>query len=132
MCWSSDNDHLLFATGSQLVIKAVQGERKQLEWKAHDGAVLCADWNPVNNLIVSGGEDCKYKVWDAFGRQLYQSFTGEHVITSVAWTPSGEHFAVGSFNRLELCDKTGVSWCTQRGVRGRSGDRVAQGGACVH
>ena len=33
-----------------------------LQWKAHEGIILTIDWNPVNNLIVSGGEDCKYKV----------------------------------------------------------------------
>lgn len=33
-----------------------------LQWKAHDGVVLKVDWNPINNLIISGGEDCKYKV----------------------------------------------------------------------
>jgi intraflagellar transport protein 80 len=26
--------------------------------------VLQADWNPASNLIVSCGEDCKYRVWD--------------------------------------------------------------------
>ena len=24
--------------------------------------ILQVDWNPVSNLILSGGEDCKYKV----------------------------------------------------------------------
>ena len=33
-----------------------------MQWKAHDGVILKVDWNPVNNLILSGGEDCKYKV----------------------------------------------------------------------
>ena len=33
-----------------------------LQWKAHDGVILKVDWNPVNGLILSGGEDCKYKV----------------------------------------------------------------------
>lgn len=32
------------------------------QWKAHDGVVLKVDWNPINNLIISGGEDCKYRV----------------------------------------------------------------------
>lgn len=38
------------------------------QWRAHDGTVLKVDWNPVNNLIVSGGEDCKYKVRSAVTR----------------------------------------------------------------
>lgn len=33
-----------------------------LQWKAHDGFVMKVDWNSVNDLILSGGEDCKYKV----------------------------------------------------------------------
>ena len=30
----------------------------------------------------------------------------DYAITSVAWSPSGDIFAVGSFNALFLCDKT--------------------------
>ena len=33
-----------------------------IQWKAHDQIILKCDWNTVNNLIVSGGEDCRYKV----------------------------------------------------------------------
>ena len=32
------------------------------QWKGHEGVILQVDWNPVSNLILSGGEDCKYKV----------------------------------------------------------------------
>ena len=79
-----------------------------MNWEAHTGAVLTVSWNKVTNLIVSGGEDRKYRVWDSFGRQLFCSNPLEHVITSVAWSPSGTVFAVGSYNLLRLCDKTGV------------------------
>lgn len=43
-----------------------------------------------------------------YGRQMYGSSPHEYPITSVAWTPDGSLFAVGSFNTLRLCDKTGV------------------------
>lgn len=66
-------------------------------------------WNQSNNLIVSGGEDCKYKVWDSFGRQLYSNALCEYPVTSLSWSPGGEVFAVGSFNTLKLCDKIGWS-----------------------
>ena len=68
------------------------------------------DWNPINNLIVSGGEDRIYRVWDSFGRQLFQSAPCSHVITSVGWSPSGETFAVGAYNMLRLCDQTGWTY----------------------
>lgn len=40
---------------------------------------------------------------------MYCSAPYEHVITSVAWSPSGDTFAVGSYNLLRLCDKAGWS-----------------------
>lgn len=40
---------------------------------------------------------------------MYNSTGHDYPITSVAWTPDGQLFAVGSFNTLRLCDKTGVS-----------------------
>lgn len=43
------------------------------QWKAHDGVVLKVDWNPINNLIISGGEDCKYKVHNKLGDIFFQS-----------------------------------------------------------
>lgn len=60
-------------------------------------------------MIVSCGEDCKYRVWDQYGRQLYSSLPYDHVVTSVKWQPNGENFAVGAFEMLRLCDKTGWS-----------------------
>jgi len=56
----------------------------------------------TTNLIVSGGEDCKYRVWDSYGRQLYTSAAYDYVITSVRWSPNGELFAVGSFEMIRL------------------------------
>ena len=109
LCWSPESDSMLFSDGKHLVIRPLQPSSKQTKWKAHDAPVLKADWNPVNNLIVSGGEDCKYRVWDAYGRQLYASAAVEFSISSVAWAPNGRYFAVGSFNMLRLCDKTGWS-----------------------
>mmetsp|Transcript_19257 Transcript_19257/g.42924 ORF Transcript_19257/g.42924 Transcript_19257/m.42924 type:complete len:770 (+) Transcript_19257:82-2391(+) len=113
-CWGPDDDQVLMGTGKVLMIKTVQANRKNLQWSAHDGIVLCADWNVANGHIISGGEDCTYKVWDSFGRQLYSSRPMEHVITSLGWSPNGESFAVGSYNIVRLCDKTGWTHCRQR------------------
>ena len=108
--WAPDDQSVLYCTDSNIIIKSLQVSTKQTKWKAHDGSVLKLDWNPVNNLIVSGGEDCKYKVWDSYGRLLYCSKTNEFSITSIAWAPSGDFFAVGSFNSISLCDKAGWSY----------------------
>ncbi|XP_063560409.1 intraflagellar transport protein 80 homolog isoform X2 [Gorilla gorilla gorilla] len=108
VAWGPDSEKVLYTAGKQLIIKPLQPNAKVLQWKAHDGIILKVDWNSVNDLILSAGEDCKYKVWDSYGRPLYNSQPHEHPITSVAWAPDGELFAIGSFHTLRLCDKTGV------------------------
>ncbi|KAK6619099.1 hypothetical protein RUM44_003481 [Polyplax serrata] len=107
--WGPDSNQVLLAQGKTLIIKPLTPNTRPTRWKAHDGLILKVAWNQKNNLIVSGGEDCKYKVWDALGRQLYSSAPAEYPITSLAWAPGGEVFVVGSFNTLKLCDKIGWS-----------------------
>ncbi|KAG8180211.1 hypothetical protein JTE90_016488 [Oedothorax gibbosus] len=109
LAWGSNSDQILYTLSRSLVIKPLQPNSKPLQWKAHDGLILKVAWNPCNNTIVSGGEDCKYKVWDAYGRILYSSHANDYPITSVSWSPNGEMFCVGSFNSLRLCDQTGWS-----------------------
>lgn len=107
LVWSPESDAILYCTDKNIIIEPTLPGNKQLQWKAHDGVVLAVDWNPANNLIISAGEDCKYRVWDQFGRQLYNSLPYDHVITSVKWAPNGEVFAVGAYEMLRLCDKSG-------------------------
>ncbi|XP_070538600.1 intraflagellar transport protein 80 homolog [Ptychodera flava] len=134
--WGPDSDQVLFTNSKQLIIKSLQANAKPLQWKAHDGVILKVDWNPVNNLILSGGEDCRYKVWDSYGRQLYSSGSHDYPIMSVSWAPDGELFAVGSFNTLRLCDKSGWSHALEKPNTGSlfnlawSSDGTQVAGAC--
>jgi intraflagellar transport protein 80 len=127
LSWSPDSNAVAFSSGKDVIVKPVAPQAKQLNWKAHEGVVLAVDWNSVNNLIVTGGEDRKYKVWDAFGRPMFQSKPLEFAVTTVAWSSSGEHFAVGLYNSIRLCDRT-VSAAAQppRRMRG-TGARLLQG-----
>lgn len=109
ICWSPDQHSVLICTGSDMVIKPVLGSSTPSAWKAHDGAVLQAHWSPMNDLIVSGGEDCVYKVWDSLGRLLFSSAPGDFPVTSVRWSPCGSHFVTGSYDSLTLADKAGWS-----------------------
>ncbi|XP_063974091.1 intraflagellar transport protein 80 homolog [Diachasmimorpha longicaudata] len=107
--WSPDCSIILFSQGSQLAIQSLNSNSKPRKWFAHEGLVLVVSWNRSNGLIVSGGEDCRYKLWDSSGNQLYSSGVGEYPITSVNWAVNGNYFAVGSYNTIKLCDKTGWS-----------------------
>jgi len=113
--WGPDGDCVLWGAKKTLNLKSQSGSgRKALSWAAHDELVTCVDWNKINDLVVSTGEDCVYKVWDSFGRQLYCSPQNSHVLTSISWCPNGGCFAVGSFNSIRLCDKTGWSHSRER------------------
>ncbi|XP_056139215.1 intraflagellar transport protein 80 homolog [Lampris incognitus] len=136
VAWGPDSGRILYTSGRQLVIKPLQPNDKVIQWKAHDGIILKVDWNSVNDFILSGGEDCKYKVWDSYGRLLYSSSPHDYPITSLAWAPDGEVFAVGSFNTLRLCDKTGWSYALEKPNTGSvfnlawSADGTQLAGAC--
>lgn len=52
---------------------------------------------------------CRYRVWDSRGRQIFSSSVHESPISAVAWSPSGDLFAVGAYNTLRLCDYSGVT-----------------------
>lgn len=78
------------------------------QWKAHEGLVLCIAWSAENNIIVSSGEDHKYKIWDAQGANMFTSSAEEFSITSLAFCPVKNLIAVGGFNSLKLCDLSGV------------------------
>lgn len=109
VAWGPNSNQVLYSLGTHLVIKPLQPNSKPTQWKTHEGLILAIAWNTNNNLVLSGSEDCKYKLWDVFGHLLYSSQPNDYPITSLAWTPDGELFAVGSYNSLRLCDKTGVS-----------------------
>jgi intraflagellar transport protein 80 len=110
LAWSPDSNSLCFSSGKEVIVKPLQPQAKQLMWKAHDGTVLKVDWNAVNSLIITGGEDRKYKVWDSFGRPLFSSKPLEFAVTAVAWSPNGELFGVGLYNSIRLCDRTGWTY----------------------
>ena len=60
--WSPDSSQLLYTSGKHLIIQSLQPSSKSLQWKAHDGLIPAVDWSLLGNLIISGGEDRKYRV----------------------------------------------------------------------
>ncbi|KAK0404495.1 hypothetical protein QR680_017478 [Steinernema hermaphroditum] len=107
--WSGDGSKVLYCSGEHCFIKVLKTQMSAIKWKAHEGVVLCVSWSSQSGLVVSGGEDCRYKVWDSLGRPLFTSGPHEYSITALSWNPDGDLFAVGSFNLIRLCDQHGWS-----------------------
>lgn len=70
--------------------------------------VLCLNWSNDTQYLASGGEDCRYKVWDKQGANIYSSIVDDFSITSIEFSPNGQLLAVGGFNMLKLCNFSGV------------------------
>ncbi|EDQ87072.1 uncharacterized protein MONBRDRAFT_33490 [Monosiga brevicollis MX1] len=107
--WGPGSNSVVFGAGKTLVVQPMNPGSKGESWKAHEGIVLAVDWSVTSGQIVSGGEDCRYKVWDSLGRVLYTSSVHEHPITSLRFNPASTHFAVAGYNMLRLCDAAGWS-----------------------
>eukprot|EP01084_Bolivina_argentea_P287450 493246_1 len=108
VAWSPNNQSIVYASDKYVSIQSVQGNaKKSTKWRAHSGIVLCLDWNAINNLLVTGGEDCYYRIWDEFGRLIYSSKIFNYPITTVSWAPNGKYFGIGSYNIALLCDYQG-------------------------
>ncbi|KAF4653736.1 Intraflagellar transport protein 80, partial [Perkinsus chesapeaki] len=117
--WSPDSETLAFSCLPSLHLKTLVAGRGLIQWKAvesgtspdmNTGEILCLDWSPVTRLIVSGGEDCRYRIWEATGQLLYCSEPFEHPVTSVRWTPNGKFLAVGACGAIKLCDASGWAY----------------------
>ena len=124
VAWSPDSQLVLYSSGLSLTIKP-------LVWRGGEGLILCTDWSASTGRIVTGREECRYRVWDMFGRQLYSSGLHDYPITSLAFSPDGENFAVGSFNTLRLCDKIGWSHSLDKPATGSIYKKHCRGWALV-
>ncbi|XP_060098406.1 intraflagellar transport protein 80 homolog isoform X2 [Heteronotia binoei] len=87
VAWGPDSEKILYTSGKQLIIKPLQPNAKIFQWKAHDGIILKVDWNSVNDLILSGGEDSKYK----WSYALEKPNTGS--LFNIAWSIDGTQLA---------------------------------------
>lgn len=85
-------------------------EDKPTQWRTHSGLILALDWSPTNELIICGGESCKFCIYDGHGQALFISKPLQSPITSIKWAPNGLLFAIGSLDTILLCDKSGWSY----------------------
>ncbi|KAH8248694.1 hypothetical protein KR032_002292 [Drosophila birchii] len=112
--WAPNSTSIVFCQGGHVSIKPLAANSKLIRWRAHDGLVLSLSWSAQSNIIASGGEDFRFKIWDAQGANLFTSAAEEFAITSVAFNPEKDYLLVGTFNMLKLCHSTGWSYNSAR------------------
>ncbi|CAH2067408.1 unnamed protein product, partial [Iphiclides podalirius] len=94
--WSPDSNGILYTKRNYLIIHHLQAKSKITKWWAHDAVILSTAWNATNNLIISGDEDGCVKQLIFSIKEFLQP------CTSISWSPTGDLFVAGSFNKISL------------------------------
>lgn len=61
LAWSPDSEAVAYGSGGRITIKPLTANTRQAEWVAHEGVVLSLGWCSSSGMLVSGGEDGRYK-----------------------------------------------------------------------
>ena len=80
---------------------ALQSSLKQVQWVGHDGLVLKVDWNPINNSIISAGEDCHYKVL------IYPKY--KCLTIAVVWDVSASFLEINCIDTIVCLCRCGIA-----------------------
>uniref|UniRef100_A0A182JPQ0 Reticulocalbin-3 n=1 Tax=Anopheles christyi TaxID=43041 RepID=A0A182JPQ0_9DIPT len=94
--WSPSATAIVYCQGPFVAIKPLAANSKLTKWRAHEGMVLCLAWSNNTGMIGTGGEDCRYKIWDTLGTNVYTSVADDYAITSIDFCPDGELLAIDS------------------------------------
>ncbi|HEU4405681.1 MAG TPA: WD40 repeat domain-containing protein [Polyangiaceae bacterium] len=81
--------------GALLVVDAETG-REAFRADAHPGGVLALGWAPDGELVATGGQGERAKVWHASGELWRELPGGGPWVEHVAWAPAGDRLATAS------------------------------------
>lgn len=126
LAWNQDGDFIAVAHGGavSLIQTQLRGETLRLQVSQQEETtttttttsvenVLALDWSRGTDLIVCGGENCRYIIYDKEGHTLFTSELLSDPILSLTWSPNGDLFTVGYFGKILLSNQMGYVYTTQ-------------------
>jgi WD40 repeat protein len=83
------------ATGRLLVLEAESGALR-FKTLAHDNGVSSIGWSPSGQVLATGGQDDRARLFDAEGYELAELAGDGGSVERVTWAPDGRHLATAS------------------------------------
>lgn len=99
--YSPDGTNILVAGGNPLgyILDAQTGKVKQ-SLKGHLAAIFCACYSADGRWIVTGGQDCTARLWEAATGKEIRTFRQNDRVMTVALSPDGRRLATGSEKKI--------------------------------
>jgi WD40 repeat protein len=106
--WSPDDRFIALSSFDQTVwIIDVKSGKEVTRLFGHQSTVDDVDWSPDGRTIVSGGNwDQLVILWDAMTYQMLRQIKTSLFVERVAFSPNGEHIAVGQQGILSVFPST--------------------------
>eukprot|EP00924_Labyrinthula_sp_SR-Ha-C_P012974 augustus_masked-scaffold_12-processed-gene-5.4-mRNA-1 protein AED:1.00 eAED:1.00 QI:0/0/0/0/1/1/3/0/975 len=102
------SDEFAFGAASEIHIGASRGKSSGLTWRAHETRVSCVSWLRRKSLIVSSGEDRRFRIWTLSGSRIFQSILFPCSITFVEPNLVESLLLFGSYNCIYLYSYDGA------------------------
>lgn len=101
VAWSADGRHLASATigGDTVVCRPSDGGRV-VHLDRHELGVLDLDWH--GDRLLLGGQDGRVARWDVDDAAAVTAWSGRGWVSSVAWSPRGDHWAAAAGRQVVL------------------------------
>ncbi|PLB46000.1 WD40 repeat-like protein [Aspergillus steynii IBT 23096] len=116
LAFSSDS-RLMASSGydNTIRLRSVTREKSQQDLDGHADAIFAHGFSPDGSLVVTGGLDCKVKIWDAGTGKVKKTLEVETSLEIVAISPNNELVATSS--PYESRDGKLLVWKAETGER---------------
>jgi WD40 repeat protein len=106
--WSSDSQIILLGGSKVITIKSIKPGNKDIICKVCDfGVALIIRWSRSEDIFFVTTEDCRFCIFDNFGRLLHQSEPFEFPFVAGDWILGSNNFVLFSNKEILVCHKNG-------------------------
>ena len=106
--WSPINAQLIVGTADgNIYLLDPQENQLLFKTRAHKNGLITLALSPIENKLVSGGQDGAAKLWDGEKGTLIKEIKAGGWVENASWSPDGNFVAISSGNNFFLLDREG-------------------------